>query len=227
MDVYPQCAKCKEAYCTLFSREEIDRSLLPKFCPMVNYSQVIESAQLAYNDDRIKRIYLASSITEKMSYEVVRGTLMPVYPRIRELIEFCNLIGVKRLGIVFCTGLQDEAVRIVEVLEEAGFTVLSVRCKCGAIDKTKLSVPGEYKIEDPTKYEAACNPIAQAYILNSAGTDLNIIVGLCIGHDILFTMHSKAPVTTLIVKDRLLGHNPVIALYSGYHRGIIKPSTKS
>lgn len=194
---------------------------------MINYERVIESAQLLYNDERIRKIYLASSISEKRAYEVVRGTLMPVYPRIRELIEFCNLIGVKKLGIAFCMGLHDEAARVVKILEEAGFTVLSIRCKCGAIDKAKLSVPNEYKIQDSTKYEAACNPIAQAWVLNDAGTDLNVIVGLCIGHDILFTMHSKAPVTTLIVKDRLLGHNPVIALYSNYHRGIIKPSTKS
>jgi uncharacterized metal-binding protein len=49
-----------------------------------------------------------------------------------------------------------------------------------------------------------------------------VIVGLCLGHDMLFTMNSKAPVTTLIVKDRLLGHNPVIALYSNYHKDIIE-----
>ena len=36
-------------------------------------------------------------------------------------------------------------------------------------------------------------------ILNEVGTDLNVIVGLCVGHDIAFTQHSKAPVTTLIV----------------------------
>jgi len=36
------------------------------------------------------------------------------------------------------------------------------------------------------------------------------------GHDILFTRHSKAPVSTLIVKDRLLGNNPAAAVY-GWH----------
>ncbi|MEM1562574.1 MAG: DUF1847 domain-containing protein [Candidatus Bathyarchaeia archaeon] len=223
MSSHPQCARCKRAYCLNSPVEEIDKSLLPSFCPMRNAEQVIESALLAYNDERIKKIYLASSITEKRAYDIVRGTLMPVYPRIREVIEFCSLIGAKKLGVAFCTGLQDEAARVVDVLEGSGFTVLSVRCKCGAIDKMKLSIPSEYKIQGPAKYEAACNPVAQAYILNEAGTDLNIIVGLCIGHDILFTMYSKAPVTTLIVKDRLLGHNPVIALYSNYHKGIIRP----
>ncbi|WP_274596750.1 DUF1847 domain-containing protein [Desulfurobacterium thermolithotrophum] len=47
---------------------------------------------------------------------------------------------------------------------------------------------------------------------------MNVIVGLCIGHDMLFQMHSRAPVTTLIVKDRVLAHNPVGALYSNYYK---------
>jgi uncharacterized metal-binding protein len=47
---------------------------------------------------------------------------------------------------------------------------------------------------------------------------MNIIVGLCVGHDMLFQMHSRAPVTTLIVKDRVLAHNPAGALYSNYYR---------
>ena len=47
---------------------------------------------------------------------------------------------------------------------------------------------------------------------------MNILVGLCVGHDMLFTKHSKAPVTTFIVKDRVLAHNPAGAIYSGYYK---------
>jgi uncharacterized metal-binding protein len=53
-------------------------------------------------------------------------------------------------------------------------------------------------------------------ILNREDTELNFIVGLCLGHDILFTRYSKAPVSTLIVKDRMMGNNPAGALY-GWH----------
>ena len=49
--------------------------------------------------------------------------------------------------------------------------------------------------------------------LQPRGTDMNIIVGLCVGHDMLFNKHSQAPVTTLIVKDRVTGHNPIAVLY--------------
>ena len=44
-------------------------------------------------------------------------------------------------------------------------------------------------------------------------TDLNVVVGLCVGHDSLFMKYSKAPVTTLITKDRVTGHNPAAPLY--------------
>jgi uncharacterized metal-binding protein len=54
-----------------------------------------------------------------------------------------------------------------------------------------------------------------------------VIIGLCVGHDMLFTSNSKAPVTTLIVKDRMLGHNPIIALYSGYHRAILESQRRT
>jgi uncharacterized metal-binding protein len=54
-------------------------------------------------------------------------------------------------------------------------------------------------------------------ILNTEKTDLNVILGLCIGHDTVFTKYSEAPVTTLAVKDRVLAHNPLGAIYSAYH----------
>jgi uncharacterized metal-binding protein len=202
--------------------EEVNVELLPSFCPMKTSKETIKSAIATYGEEHVKRIYVPATITEKEAYENVRGALMAVRPRIKEIIEFAKLVNAKRLGVAFCAGLQDEASRTVALLEEAGFTAASVRCKCGATDKTELGVAEKYKIGSPSQFEAACNPIVQAWLLNEAGTDINIIVGLCVGHDMLFTMHSKTPVTTLIVKDRLLGHNPVIALYSNYHKDILK-----
>jgi uncharacterized metal-binding protein len=55
--------------------------------------------------------------------------------------------------------------------------------------------------------------VAQARILNAEGMEMNIIMGLCVGHDMLFSKHSAAPVTTLVVKDRVTGHNPAAVLY--------------
>ena len=50
----------------------------------------------------------------------------------------------------------------------------------------------------PGKHEAMCNPRTQAQLLNSAGTEQNFIVGLCVGQYMQFTMASKAPVSFLI-----------------------------
>ena len=44
-------------------------------------------------------------------------------------------------------------------------------------------------------------------------TQLNIVFGLCVGHDSLFYKYSDAICTTLVAKDRVTGHNPVVPLY--------------
>lgn len=58
-----------------------------------------------------------------------------------------------------------------------------------------------------------CNPILQAKLLNKQKVDLNVVVGLCVGHDSLFYKYANGLSTTLITKDRVLAHNPVGALY--------------
>ncbi len=188
---------------------------------MKNEAETIKSTVKLYNKEKVGKLYIQSTINEREGYEVVRGKLIPVRPRVLELIEFNRKMGYKKIGLAFCIGLSDEASRVSKVLEERGFKVYSVCCKCGSIDKTVLGVPEKYKLRHDG-FEAGCNPILQATLLNKARTDLNVIVGLCIGHDILFTEHSEAPVTTLIVKDRFTGHNPVIALYTSYHKHMLK-----
>jgi uncharacterized metal-binding protein len=95
----------------------------------------------------------------------------------------------------------------------------SVICKNGSIPKEYLKIKDSEKVR-PGTYEPMCNPIGQATLLNNAHTDLNIILGLCVGHDTLFIKYSKAPVTVFAVKDRVLAHNPIAALYlaDGYYK---------
>ena len=133
--------------------------------------------------------------------------------RLEELIAFALKMEYGHLGIAFCVGLAEEAEKLHAILAKH-FNVSSVCCKVCGIEKEQFDFT---KIKDD-RVEAMCNPIGQATVFNNEGTDLNIICGLCIGHDILFTTHSKAPVTTLVVKDRVLAHNPIGALYSGYYR---------
>jgi len=156
-------------------------------------------------DDEDLRIMRAAAQVEAEFYCKV--------PRLQELVEFCKLMKYEKLGLAFCIGLQDESEMVVSRLS-ADFDVVSVCCKACGISKDELDLP---RIRSDG-FEAACNPVGQALLLQEENTDLNVILGLCMGHDVLFTKHSKAQVTTLAVKDRLLAHNPLGAIYSGYYR---------
>jgi uncharacterized metal-binding protein len=101
---------------------------------------------------------------------------------------------------------------LVKLFTKRGFEVSTVSCQIGRVSANSRGVP---EVQDC--FRSICNPITQAEILNSENTQLNFILGLCLGHDIIFTQYSKAPVSTLIVKDRVTGNNPAAALY-GFHR---------
>ncbi len=135
--------------------------------------------------------------------------------RIEELMLYAEAMGMRRLGVAFCVGLSSEARTVADILAKRGFEVHSACCKNCGIDKAELGV---VKLHGDDGKEAVCNPVGQAMCLAECGTEMNIVVGLCVGHDMLFTKHSQAPVTTLIVKDRVLAHNPAGAIYSGYYR---------
>jgi len=214
--IAPNCAKCDAKFC---DNRDIQATSLPTFCPMKVATETVHNiVDLVNSNADLKKLYLASAWVEKNAYETVRGDITPVWPRVCEVMEFAKQLGIEKLGVAFCIGLSDEAKKVVKIFENNGFKVQSVVCKCGNVDKTRFGVPPTDKIGGSNSFEAACNPVLQAELLNQAGTGLNVTVGLCVGHDSLFFMHSKTPTTALIVKDRVTGHNPVIALYSQYHK---------
>ncbi len=144
--------------------------------------------------------------------------------RVEETMDFARRCGFERLGLAFCIGLQSEAAVLRRVLVANGFSVDSVLCKNGAVDKSLIGLGDDDKLE-PGTFEAMCNPVGQARALARAGTQLNIVLGLCVGHDSLFFKHSSAPVTVLAAKDRVLGHNPLAAIYlaDGYYHDKLFP----
>jgi uncharacterized metal-binding protein len=131
--------------------------------------------------------------------------------RLEEIAHFAEEAGFQHLGVAYCKGFKEEAAIACELLRSR-FKVSSVCCKVGAIPKKPAGFPNVRAEEK----ENMCNPAGQAEILNRAGTELNLILGLCVGHDALFSKHSRALVTTFVVKDRVLAHNPVGALYCPY-----------
>jgi uncharacterized metal-binding protein/predicted Fe-Mo cluster-binding NifX family protein len=141
--------------------------------------------------------------------------------RLSELVYFGLEMGYRRLGVAFCWELL-EPTRIVTRVLRRFFAVVPVGCKVSGAQAT------EEPLADPVAGEPAegaglawrdvpCDPLGQARILNGADCDLNVAVGLCVGADCLFARASRAPVTTLLVKDRSLAHNPIGALYSDHY----------
>jgi uncharacterized metal-binding protein len=194
----PQCAKCLTAYCQTTLNTKLRKETLPKNCPIKTNDALIKQSIERYKESAVSRLYIPATITEKEAYQRVRGVVMAVRPRVKELIEFAKLLKLKKIGVAFCSGLRDEASRLTRFLEKQGFNIVSVVCKCGAIDKTELGVDKEYKIGSSEKFESACNPILQAILLNQANTEINVIVGLCLGHDILFTTEARARALELL-----------------------------
>lgn len=179
---------------------------------MTSQGAVLDGALETYEgDEKLMKFSRAAAKVEATGY--MRWT------RVEDTIEFAHEMGYGTLGIASCVGLKREAAVLESVLKDNGFSVVSAICKTGGVPKEKIGLRDSEKVT-PGSFEAMCNPIAQAMLLDAAGSQLSIVMGLCVGHDSVFYRTSKAPVTTLVAKDRVLGHNPVAALYnhqSYYH----------
>lgn len=171
---------------------------------------------ISFYDEEDRKIMQAASATESRNY--LKMT------RLEESLFFVQQMGIKKIGIAFCIGLANEAKFCAEYFKNAGIAVESVCCKTCSIDKGMLDLE---KIK-PDQREAMCNPKLQAKILNEGRTEVNFIIGLCVGHDMIFTKESAAPVSSLITKDRVLANNPAGVVYSRYWRrklGILEEGT--
>lgn len=118
--------------------------------------------------------------------------------RLQELIKFIKLSGYKKIGIATCFSVRDMAENLHRILVKEGLEVILANCKESALDACELS---------PHLKGISCDPKAQAEYFNAEGTEFNINFGLCLGHGLLFQKYSKAPVTTLLVKDPCHQHN--------------------
>jgi len=214
------CSKCSTVWqncgtTNCWSGDPLNAPPRPGDCPSENYGDVVASSFEEYRgDSEDARIAFVAARVEGLCYQPVPGSdaVNARWTRVEDTIAFAKLMGYKKIGMATCIGLLDESERLAAILRAQGFEPQSVCCKAGSIDKLELGLTERDKVR-PGTFEPACNPIAQAEICNRLGTEMNIIVGLCVGHDMLFNKHSKAPVTTLIVKDRVTGHNPIAVLY--------------
>lgn len=136
--------------------------------------------------------------------------------RLSELIYFCLEMRYRRIGVAYCVDLEEPAEILVRVLRRF-FSVYPVCCKIGGVVvPDPLAGPPAERGQKRAR-SVACNPRGQAEALNRAETDLNVLVGISMGADCIFSRLSDAPVTTLFVKDKSLANNPIGAVYSDYY----------
>jgi uncharacterized metal-binding protein len=206
------CIECRPMSC--YRKEK----RLPDEC----LSRAIDKEQL----DECLNLYRGDGIDARIARAAaeVEGLYYGRLTRAEEIMAFARRIGARKIGLATCVGLSGEARIFAGVLEANGFEPFSVLCKAGAADKSAIGIEEELKIT-PGSHESLCNPVMQARIMNERQTGLYVVIGLCVGHDSLFMKHSDAPVTTLIVKDRVLGHNPAAALYTSgsYYKRLLNP----
>ncbi len=200
------CESCGTLGCRLDTK-------YPDFCVTQNMDgDNIDKALDTYKDNEflLKMMQVSSEIESE-------GYLK--WTRIEETIKFIKRMDFKLVGIATCVSFMNEVRTLTKILKHHGIEFRTACCKVGAIDKNEVGIEDEKKIRKGG-HESMCNPILQAKFLEEEGTDFNIVFGLCVGHDTLFNMHSKAPFTTLVVKDRVTCHNPVAPLH--YTDGIYK-----
>ncbi|MDA8124587.1 MAG: DUF1847 domain-containing protein [Deltaproteobacteria bacterium] len=191
------CGSCTKFECKINYPEGI-----PAWCAATSFRAALESTKQEYATPNNLEIYRAAAKVIQSDYGK--------WTRIKEAIEFAKELKLEKIGLASCVALLSELGLVAKLFTGAGFEVVSSACQIGKVSPEERGVAF-----DSTDHRGlTCNPIAQAEICNQAGTQLNFLLGLCLGHDILFTRRSQAPVSTLIVKDRVTGHNPAAALYA-------------
>ncbi|MFC1943678.1 DUF1847 domain-containing protein [Chloroflexota bacterium] len=192
------CSSCAKVECRSNYPEGI-----PAWCAATRFRDVLERTKTEYSAPNNVDIYLAAGKVITSGYRR--------WPRIQEAIEFAKELKLKKIGLASCVALLSELGLVAQLFTGAGFDVVSSACQIGKVSPEDRGVKVGTAVD---RRHMFCNPIAQAEICNNAGTQLNFILGLCLGHDILFMRQSKAPASVLIVKDRVTGHNPAAVLYA-------------
>jgi uncharacterized metal-binding protein len=224
--VKAHCARCRipkaERICQV---KEGGRH--PEFCPTVHYRHLAEEMIAVYREPAFAEFARLASIQEAECYaNRAPGpyVLQPSKTRIQETVEFAKKLRCRKLGLAFCGGVQKEAGLVADIFESQGFSLVSVACNCGGVPKEAIGIADAEKVRIGS-YETMCNPLLQAEVLNREETDLNVMLGLCVGHDALFLKRAKAFCTVLAAKDRVTGHNPLAAVYTvhSYYQKLKKP----
>jgi uncharacterized metal-binding protein len=187
-------------YCATKASFTGDAGRMPKTCPTRTHAELAGDVEPYLTPDRreLMRVADATPFTPERRLR----------SRVEELVAYAKGRGYARVGVAFCVSMIKEAQQLGRLLEAEGLAAHLVCCRVGAVDYDAIGLPKAH----PDRFAAICNPAAQARLLNLAEVELVAQMGLCIGHDLVLQEECDAPVTTLVVKDRALDHDPVRAL---------------
>lgn len=148
----------------------------------------------------MKNLYDTTSVEMMQAAEDASGYCSN---RVEEIRKFALASGFTKIGIANCITFSHET-QVLKAFFAKDFDVFCVDCKYGRLSKQELLGGSSRKV--------LCNPAGQADFLNTNNCDLNISVGLCVGHDMVFNRLSAAPVTNLFVKDFTNNHDSAAAV---------------
>jgi uncharacterized metal-binding protein len=180
------CTTCEDKICrkkqNTCERESFDKSDVIDQYQDVSNSEIVKAADELVDSGRA-------------------GTLS----RMEEIVEFAQTMGYKKLGLAYCYGMEQQAKAVETILADKGFKVSAVSCSVGGLKQSEVN-------EASCIHKVSCNPLGQALQLNTENVDLTLVVGICLGHDILLNRHLKMDFTTLVVKDRRNNHAPLLGI---------------
>lgn len=179
------CTQCTPKHCRTTSScgaEQFDREVLAVEYAEDENQQVVQAAASLVDDGKA-------------------GTLS----RLEEIIAFAKSMNYKKIGLAYCYGMESEARALKELFRKEGLRLHTVSCTVGGLPQSSVHTSS-------CNLHVSCNPLGQAHQLNSDRTDFVILMGICLGHDILLQRNLAADFTTFVVKDRVFQHQPLAAL---------------
>jgi len=204
------CAVCAKKSCLKY-----DHADPPANCPMHDQETLAECKKEYFEKDGGK-LYLSTMETALEAKDLGET-------RTLEAIRFAKKNGWKKIGIAHCIGYCDEAAAAARLIKDAGLECETIVCCNGGIDLCEYTEIPEKHLDDVEHhYAVGCNPIGQAKYLEKAGTDFNLVFGLCVGHDALFIKYSHVLASVIMVKDRSRYHEPRSGLYEAAYKHTLK-----
>jgi len=203
------CAACGVQKCVFPGRKEPR----PKFCPIViNEEEAQKAMDILFSEKAVgTEDYKINMAAEFVIHQAFDDDYGPTLSYFEEVMEFARFMKWKKIGIACCIALVEESREIDRIMKANGFETVSVMCMAAGGTRHSQGLGWQVKFVQGLPL---CNPVMQAFVLNKEETEFNLQVGLCVGHDILFRKYSKAPVTVIAIKDRVLANNPMGAIYT-------------